>query len=36
MKVEEKNNKLVITDFNEIDAYKIAYKVEKDGLDFYK
>jgi len=36
MKIEEKDSKLVITDFSEIEAYKIAYKIEKDGLSFYK
>lgn len=36
MKIEEKNGKLVIVDFNEIDAYKIACKIEEDGIHFYK
>ncbi|MCF7908478.1 MAG: ferritin family protein [Candidatus Omnitrophica bacterium] len=36
MKIEEKNDKLVITDFTEFEAYRIAEKIEKDGVDFYK
>jgi rubrerythrin len=35
MKIEEKDGKFVITDFNEAEAYKIASKVEQDGIDFY-
>lgn len=36
MKIEEKNGQLVIVDFNELEAYKIACKIEEDGLHFYK
>ena len=36
MKIEEKNHELIITDFDELEAYKLAYKIEKDGLAFYK
>ena len=36
MKIEERGNELVVTDFNELEAYKIASKIEKDGLRFYK
>ena len=36
MKIEEKDGKFIIADFNELDTYKIACKVEKDGLIFYK
>ncbi|MEW6008774.1 MAG: ferritin family protein [Candidatus Omnitrophota bacterium] len=36
MKIEEKNGKLSIVDFDEIEAYKIASKIEQDGIDFYK
>lgn len=35
MKIEEINNKFVVTDFDEIDAYKIARKIEADGIWFY-
>lgn len=35
MKIEEINGKMVITDFNELEAYKIASKIEKDGIEFY-
>lgn len=36
MRIEEKEGNLVITDFNELEAYKIACKIEADGIDFYK
>jgi len=36
MHIEEKDGSLVIVDFNELGAYKIACKIEKDGIDFYK
>jgi len=36
MKIENKNNTLVITDFDEIEAYIIACKIEEDGIHFYK
>lgn len=36
MKIENKNNILVITDFNEVEAYIIACKIEEDGIFFYK
>jgi len=36
MKIEEKNGQLVIVDFNEVEAYKISCKVEKDGISFYR
>lgn len=36
MRIEEKEGNLVITDFNEIEAYKIACKIEADGISFYK
>ncbi|MFH1855961.1 MAG: ferritin family protein [Candidatus Omnitrophota bacterium] len=36
MKVEEIHGALIITDFNQIEAYKIACKIEKDGIEFYK
>lgn len=36
MKIQEKGGKFVIVDFNELEAYKIAIKIEKDGIDFYK
>ncbi len=36
MKIEEKNGNLVITDFNEFELYRIACRVEKDGMDFYR
>lgn len=35
MKIEEKNGRLTITDFNELEAYKIACKIENDGISFY-
>jgi rubrerythrin len=36
MKIEERDNKLVITDFNELEAYKIARRIEKHGRQFYE
>ncbi|MDD4182821.1 MAG: ferritin family protein [Candidatus Omnitrophica bacterium] len=36
MKIKNENNKLVVTDFDEIEAYIIACKVEEDGMHFYK
>lgn len=35
MRIEEKQGNLVIIDFNELEAYKIAVKIEEDGLRFY-
>lgn len=35
MKIEARDDKLVIVDFNEFDAYRIACKIEKDGISFY-
>ncbi len=35
MKIEEKHGQFVITDFNEFEAYRIAAKIEKDGVWFY-
>ncbi len=36
MKIEEKNGNFVITDFNQFEAYRIAARIEKDGVDFYE
>ncbi|MCF7874304.1 MAG: ferritin family protein [Candidatus Omnitrophica bacterium] len=36
MKIESSGDKFVITDFNDIEAYKLACKIEKDGIYFYK
>jgi rubrerythrin len=36
MRIEEKEDKLVIVDFNELEAYKIASKIEEDGIRFYE
>ncbi len=36
MRIEEKNDVFVIVDFNELEAYRIACKIENDGLEFYK
>ena len=36
MKVEEKAGKLVISDFDEFEAYRIASNIEEDGINFYK
>jgi len=35
MRIEEKEGRLVIVDFNELEAYKIADKIERDGIEFY-
>ena len=36
MKITQKGDEFVITDFNEIEAYRIARKIEEDGLRFYE
>ncbi len=36
MRVEEVKGELVIVDFDEMEAYKIACKIEKDGIEFYQ
>lgn len=36
MKIENKNGVLVVTDFDEVEAYIIACKIEEDGISFYK
>ena len=36
MKIEEREGKLTIVDFNELEAYKIAAKIEQDGISFYE
>ena len=35
MRIEEKEGKLIVTDFDEFDAFRIAGKIEKDGIEFY-
>ena len=35
MKIEAKGDKLVVVDFDEFDALRIACKIEKDGMEFY-
>ena len=35
MRIEEREGEIVISSFNELEAYKIATKIEKDGIDFY-
>jgi rubrerythrin len=35
MRIEEKNGNLVIVDFNELEALKIASRIENDGIRFY-
>ncbi|MDD5195248.1 MAG: ferritin family protein [Candidatus Omnitrophica bacterium] len=35
MKIEEKDGKLIVTSFDEFEAYRIASAVERDGLRFY-
>lgn len=35
MKIDYPAGKIRITDFNAIEAYKIACKIEKDGISFY-
>jgi len=36
MKISEKKGTLTIVDFNELDACKIASKIERDGITFYQ
>jgi len=36
MRIEEKSGDLVITDFNEREAFTIASKIERDGIHFYE
>jgi len=36
MRVEEKGGKLIVSDFNEFDAYRIASNIEEDGIQFYQ
>lgn len=36
MRIEEVKGELAIVDFDEIEAYKIASKIEKDGIEFYQ
>ncbi len=36
MRIEEKDGKLIIVDFNELEAYKVASTIEKDGIRFYE
>ena len=36
MRIEEKDGAFIIVDFNDLEAYKIARKIEKDGMDFYQ
>lgn len=36
MRIEEKNGNLVITDFSEMEAFKIASTIERDGIHFYE
>lgn len=36
MKIEERDGAFVITDFDESEAYRIAEKVEMDGIGLYK
>jgi len=36
MKIDERKDEFVITDFNELEVYKIACKIEKDGIGFYE
>ena len=36
MRIEENGREFVIVDFDELEAYKIARKIERDGLHFYK
>ncbi|MFH1771729.1 MAG: ferritin family protein [Candidatus Omnitrophota bacterium] len=35
MKIDDTPKGFIITDFNELDAYSIACKIEKDGIWFY-
>lgn len=36
MHIEEKGGAFIIVDFDDFEAYKIACKIEKDGIVFYK
>jgi len=36
MKIDYIKNQIVITDFDSLEAYKIARRIEKDGIDFYQ
>ena len=36
MRIEEKGGDLVIVDFNEFEAFKIARRIETDGIHFYQ
>lgn len=36
MKIVEKKGKFVIVDFDIVEAYEIACKIERDGIGFYK
>lgn len=36
MKIVDQDGKLVVTDFNEEEAYQIACNIEKEGIRFYK
>lgn len=36
MKIEEKSGKLIISEFDPRETYKIALKIEKDGISFYQ
>lgn len=36
MRIEEKNGRLAVTDFDAFEAYRIACKIEADGIAFYK
>ncbi len=35
MKIDYSQGKLKIIDFNSLEAYKVARKIEKDGIEFY-
>ena len=36
MKIDYSKGRIEITDFNSLEAYKIARKMERDGIEFYK
>jgi rubrerythrin len=36
MRIQENKGNFTIVDFDEIEAYMIAYKIERDGIAFYK
>ncbi|MFH1459620.1 MAG: ferritin family protein [Candidatus Omnitrophota bacterium] len=36
MKIIDKNGKLELTDYNELEVYAIACKIENEGVEFYK